>query len=579
MLGLIQSLRIIWRLAIPYFRSEDRWAGRGLLVAVIVCELGLVVITVLINRWYNTFYSSLQDRNWDTFIWGIAYFGAIATAGSLLSASKLYVNLWLQIRWRRWMTSLYLGNWLDAATHYGMDLVGSGVDNPDQRISEDIRFFIEKTLSVGLGFLSAIATLSSFIAILWMLSELSPLQLFGVTLAIPGYLVWAAIIYAVLGTTVAHLVGRKLIGLNFNQQRYEADFRFNLVRVRENSEQIALLGGEPAELNRLLIRFGNVVYNWYLIMSRQKWLTLFTSGYNHSSIIIPFIVVSPAYFSGAMQLGGLVQSAAAFTTVQTALSFFVTVYHDLAEWRAVVARLDGFNRSIANARGTAKTADIVADSERSALTINELSVRLPTGAPLIATEKLVIKSGQRALISGPSGAGKSTFFRAIAGIWPFRSGTVVVPRGAKLMVLPQRPYFPIASLEEAVAYPSPVGTFKTDRVAKVLQSVGLSALAERLSQEAHWNQILSLGEQQRLSIARAILQAPDFLLLDEATASLDERSEANMYQAIQEQLPSVTVVSIGHRSTLSAIHDRHLTLHPLIDRHLIRDAVVDPKAI
>jgi putative ATP-binding cassette transporter len=579
--GLIQSLGIIWRIAIPYFRSEDRRAGRALLIAAIVCDVALVGVTVLLNKWYNGFYGSLQDRDWHSFVLEIAYFCGIAAAATLLTTCKLYINLWLQIRWRRWMTKLYLNNWLEAATHYRMEVLNSGVDNPDQRISEDIKLFIEKTLSVGLGFLSAIALLTSFIAILWMLSDAAPLQLLGATVAIPGYLVWAAIIYAVFGTVSAHLIGWRLIGLNFNQQRYEADFRFNLVRVRENSEQIALLGGEPAEADLLLSRFGKVVANWYLIMSRQKWLTFFTAAYSQSAIIVPIVVVSPIYFAGAMQLGGLVQTSTAFTTVHTALSFFVTIYVELAEWRAVIARLDGFDRSIAGARATATPPPgyILSDPEKAGLTINELSIYLPTGAPLVATENLIIQPGQRALITGPSGSGKSTFFRAVAGIWPFKSGTVVVPRGAKLMVLPQRPYFLIASLEDAVTYPSPHGTFKTERIVKVLRSVGLPALAERLSEEAHWNQILSLGEQQRLSMARAILQAPDYLFLDEATASLDEQSEATVYLAIQEQLPGVTVVSIGHRSTLIAAHNRHLTLHPGIDRHLIRDVAMERAAL
>jgi putative ATP-binding cassette transporter len=568
--GFVSALSIIWRLAVPYFRSEDRWAGRALLAALITCELSIVGIVVLLNQWYNRFYNSLQDRNWDIFVNELLYYCFLAAIATVLQVYQLYLNQWLQIRWRRWMTKHYLEHWLEKATHYRMQLLGDAADNPDQRIADDIRMFIERTLTIGVGLLGAIVTLGSFIVILWTLSAAAPATMFGVSISIPGYLVWAALIYAILGTTFTHLIGRRLVDLNFNQQRFEADFRFNLVRVRENSEQIALLAGEKAETDRLLTRFGRVVSNWHLIMSRQKHLTFFTTGYTRFATVFPFIVVSPAYFAGLMQLGGLVQTAGAFNSVETALSFFINVYRDLAEWRAVIARLDGFNRSIGTARGTATTSPregLDSVEAKNGLTFEGLSVRLPTGAPLVATEDIFIKAGERALITGPSGCGKSTLFRAIAGVWPFGTGNVVVPRGAKLMMLPQRPYFPVATLDAAVSYPSEQGTFDQARIVEVLNAVGLPALAQRLSEETHWNRILSLGEQQRLAIARAILQEPDYLFLDEATASLDEPLEAKLYQLLHERLPRATIVSIGHRSTLIAFHDRHLALHPEEGHH------------
>ncbi|HEY7247336.1 MAG TPA: ABC transporter ATP-binding protein/permease [Xanthobacteraceae bacterium] len=588
MTGLASSLSTIWRLCVPYFRSEDRWAGRVLLAAVVATELSLVGITVLLNQWYNTFYNSLQERNWEVFVTQLLYYCALAASATVLQVYQLYLNQWLQIRWRRWMTKRYLSHWLEGATHYRMQLFGDAADNPDQRIAEDIRLFIERALTVSIGLLGAIVTLASFMVILWTLSAAAPLVLFGETWSIPGYLVWAAIIYAVLGTGLTHLIGWPLIQLNFNQQRFEADFRFNLVRVRENSEQIALLAGEDAESERLLTRFGRVVGNWHLIMLRQKRLTFFTTAYNRFALVFPFIVVSPAYFAGTIQLGGLVQTAGAFGSVETALSFFVTAYRDLAEWRAVILRLDGFDRSIAAARASAPgtaVAEAAAKPEtapspalKTGLTIEGLSVQLPNGAPLVATEDLFIRAGERALVSGPSGSGKSTLFRAIAGLWPFGTGTVVVPRGAKLMMLPQRPYFPVGSLEAAVSYPSERGAFASERITEVLEAVGLRALARRLAEEAHWNQLLSPGEQQRLGVARAILHAPDYLFLDEATASLDEPSEAKLYRLLQERLPHATVVSIGHRSTLIAFHDRHLTLFPEGDYHRVREGFFGPEA-
>jgi putative ATP-binding cassette transporter len=577
--GIVSTLLTIRRLATPYFRSEDRWAGRALLASLVAIELGVVGIAVLLNAWYNRFYNALQDRNWDAFIIQVGVFLVLAGAVIALHVYQLYLNQWLQIRWRRWMTKLYLSHWLDGATHYRMQLLGDAADNPDQRIHEDIRLFIERTLTMGIGLLGAIVTLASFSFILWGLSKAAPLHVGGSTFAIPGYLVWGALIYASVGTVLTHLIGGPLVQLNFNQQRFEADFRFNLVRVRENSEQIALLNGETTESERLLSRFGTLASNWYRIMARQKSLTLFTTGYTQLSVIFPFLIVSPAYFAGLMQLGGLVQTAAAFNTVQLALSFFITVYRDLAEWRAVIARLDGFDRSIKEARAATSAqerVDVQPHPVNTSLNIEGLHVKLPTGAPLIASGDLVITPGERTLITGPSGSGKSTLFRAIAGLWPFGSGSILVPRGAKLIMLPQKPYFPVGTLESAVTYPCPRGTFPQARIAEVLEAVGLSALVPRLAEEAHWNRMLSLGEQQRLGIARSILQAPDYLFLDEATASLDEPSEARLYGLLVSRLPGCTIVSIGHRSTLIAFHGRRLVLAPDGDVHRVGELAFEP---
>ena len=576
---LLSTLALIWRLARPYFFSEDRWAGRILLGAVIALELLIVAINVMLNQWNNRFYNALQERNWDNFVWELLFFCALAAAFIVLAVYKLYLNQWLQIRWRRWMTRQYLDRWLANANHYRMQLLGDAADNPDQRISEDINLFIDRTLTLTVGLLSAIVTLFSFIVILWTLSAAAPLLLFGTSFVIPGYLVWAALLYAMVGTALTHLVGWPLVGLNFRQQRFEADFRFNLVRVRENSEQIALLRGESDEREQLLNRFGRVVGNFMQIMLRTKKLTFLTASYTQVATIFPFIVISPAYFAGTIQLGGLMQTASAFTSVQTALSFFVDAYRQLAEWRAVIARLDGFNVAVesAQAAATAKPGiEVVSHTGKDAIRIDDLVVRLPQGGALVAADDLVIAAGERVLVTGSSGAGKSTLFRAIAGTWPFGAGTIHVPKGAKVMTLPQRPYFSIGTLAAAVTYPAEPGTFGTEVLAEVITAVGLPALAGRLTEEAHWNRMLSLGEQQRLGIARAILQAPDYLFLDEATASLDESAEAAIYRLLDERLPHTTIVSIGHRSTLSAFHGRGIALVRDGDFHRMREAGLAP---
>ena len=574
MKNLVATLATIWRLAAPYYRSEDRWAGRLLLAAVVAIELSLVAIQVILNEWYNRFYNTLQDRNFTAFVSAILFFCAIAAIYTVLAVYQNYLNLWLQIRWRRWMTQTYLRQWLNTANHYRMQLLGDAADNPDQRVAEDLQLFVQNTLSIGTGLLNACVTLGSFVVILWRLSDAAPVHLFGLPFVIPGYLVWAALIYAVVGTSFTHLLGWPLITLNFRQQRFEADFRFNLVRSRENSEQIASLHGEAAERERHLDRFGSVVSNWIAIMQRQKKLLFFTQSYSQASVIFPYVMVSPAYFSGAMQLGGLMQTGSAFNSVQTALSYFVTAYRQIAEYQAVVVRLSGFERAIEAGRVAALTPpviEVVPHDGSRAITIDRLAVRLPNGEPLVNAEQLVLNAGDRVLVNGPSGAGKSTLFRAIAGIWPFGSGRVTVPMDAKVMLVPQRPYFPLATLAAAITYPARAGSFDEARLTDALTAVGLARLAPQLGEEAHWNRMLSVGEQQRLGIARALLHAPDYLLLDEATSALDEPAEAMLYRLVQERLPGTAIISIGHRSTLGAFHRRRFAFVGEQNRYDVRD--------
>ena len=558
MRGIGHTLTQVARLSFPYFRSEDRWAGRGLLGAILAIELAQVGIAVLLNSWNARFYDALQLKNPSAFGAELLTFAALAAAFILLAVYQLYLSQGLQIRWRQWMTDRLLGAWLQNSTPYRMQLSADCVDNPDQRIAEDIKLFVSSTLSLVTGLLGSVLTLGSFIVILWGLSNAAPLTLFGQTLPIPGYLVWVAMLYAVAGTLITHLIGRPLVDLDIEQQRREADLRAGLLRVRENAEQIALLKGEPAERRRLMAHFTKVRDNWTAIMCRQKRLTFFTAGYNQVQVIVPILAAGPVYFAGAISLGGLMQTASAFGRVEGALSFFVKTYPQLALWKSVIERLDGFERSIADATSLGGALEVVEGSAERSICAMALDLAKPCGSPLLKIETLDITPGEATLVTGRSGTGKSTLLRVLAGIWPHARGRITIPAGARLLVLPQRPYLPEGSLRDAITFPRVLPTKEDARIEALLTEVGLSSLAHRLDEQAHWQQRLSPGEQQRLTVVRSILFEPDWLLLDEATASLDEPAERMVYALIRERLPHATIVSVGHRSTLRALHDRSI---------------------
>ncbi|HZP09066.1 ABC transporter ATP-binding protein/permease [Methyloceanibacter sp.] len=563
-------------IAAPYFKGDDRWPGRILLASVIALQLFQVWLNVKFNAWYNTFYNALQNKDWDTFIYQFGVFTVLAAAFIVTAVYQLYLQQWLQIRWRRWLTDRYLSRWLGQGTHYRMRLKGDQADNPDQRISDDIRMFVNSTLDIGISLLGSIVTLASFVVILWNLSAASPLMIGSHTYNIPGYLVWAALIYAVIGTFVTHLVGKPLVKLNFDQQRYEADFRFSLVRLRENAEEVTLLSGEAAEEERLRDRFARVVSNWYGIMQRTKRLTFLTAGYSQVAIIFPFLVVSPVYFFGALTLGGLMQISSAFGQVQSALSFFVTAYSSIADWKAVLDRLAGFESSIDWAQGLDKTAprvELIADGG-SGLHVKELSVGLPNGEEIVRLSDFSVEPGDRVLVTGPSGSGKTSLFRALGGVWPFGAGAIRIPKGNSVLVLPQNPYIPLGSLRGALAYPAQTSSFGPGEIEEVLDAVGLSEFRDQLDETAYWADKLSGGEEQRLSIARALLQKPQWLFLDEATSALDEAAEAELYRLLLERLPDTAIISIGHRSSLIQFHARFFELKPEAPgRHRLAEAV------
>jgi putative ATP-binding cassette transporter len=559
MVKLKNFIRDLWALLRPYWGSEERRIAWLLLIANIVLTLAMVYMTVLFNQWYNLFYNTLQDKAQDEFFRQIGRFCVLATIFIVIAVYRIYLNQMLQIRWRRWLTDRYLTDWLADRNYYRMQLKGNATDNPDQRIAEDFRLFVDESLSLGLGFLNAAVTLGSFVGILWSISGSLEIPLGGTTYVIYGYMVWVAIGYAIAGTWLTHKIGKPLIPLNFNQQRYEADFRFNLVRFRENSEGVALYRGEEDELRGFRTRFGAVVDNWWAIMKRQKLLTFFTVGYNQAAVVFPFVVGAPRYFSGAIQLGGLVQISNAFGQVQGALSWFIGAYTDFAAWKATVDRLTGFHNAIFLTQEESRTGAgpaVVVDATIDDLVIRDLELGLPTGRVLVSGINARIERGERVLIKGPSGSGKSTLFRAIAGIWPFGAGQVRRPREFRSLFLPQRPYFPIGTLRQVVSYPAAAETFSNAQLLDALAAAGLDHFADRLDEQENWAQQLSGGEQQRVAIARALLQKPAWLFLDEATSALDEPSQKSIYQLLTKWLKDTTIISIAHRSALSDFHGK-----------------------
>ncbi len=547
------------RLAIPYWKSEDKWRAFALLAVIVAFNLGMVYFLVEINHWYNQFYNVLQTFNKAAFIPAILRFCLLAGAYILLAVYMLYLSQMLQIRWRNWLTDKYLKEWLNHKAYYRINFDGAATDNPDQRISEDINSYISQTINLGTSLLSSVVSLFSFLGILWGLSGSLPIPLGAHSFKIPGYMVWASLVYAVLGTWLTIRVGYPLVRLNFDQQRYEADFRFSMVRVRENSESIALYGVEGQEQTHLMGRFKSLLENFWKIMKRQKRLSWVTNSYSQAAVIFPLLMAAPRFFSHQMDLGGLMQTADAFGQVQGSFSFLVSSYATIASWHAVINRLIGFSRTMDRLESTElRPATKCLCTPDRAIRIESFNVALPDGRLVVRDLELDIQAGAHLLITGPSGCGKSTLIRAMAGIWPFCEGTALLPESCKIMFLPQKPYLPLGTLSNALCYPHANG-YRQEDFERVLEQCGLAHLIQKLDKDKDWAHVLSIGEQQRLAFSRILLVKPDFVFLDEATASVDEKAEAELYKELQENLPCSAVISVGHRATLVAWHSETLT--------------------
>ncbi|HEX4113465.1 MAG TPA: ABC transporter ATP-binding protein/permease [Stellaceae bacterium] len=551
------QFRAAWRLTRPYWVSEQKWSGWGLLLAVTALDLGNVYVSVLLNKWNNDFYNALQNLNSAVFFRQIGIFCLLAAASIVMSVYAVYLQQMLQIRWRRWLTDRYLGAWLADQAYYRLQLQGNPTDNPDQRISEDLNSFTSYVLSLSLGLLTSIVSLFSFLFILWGLSGPATIPLGGWgSISIPAYLVWAALLYAGFGTWLTMRVGAPLISLNFAQQRLEADFRFSLMRLRENAESVALFRGEHAELHMFKGRFASVFDNFWAIMKRQKLLSFFTVGYSQVAVIFPVVVVAPRFFAKQIQLGGLMQVVSAFNSVQSSLSFVINSYTDIATWLAVTQRLSGFaNRLDVIAASVQAPQEISLRRAGEGVAVAHLDLALPDATPLMHGIDFTVAPGESVIVSGPTGIGKSTLIRALAGIWPFGKGEIRVAAGSTLFV-PQRPYLPLGTLADVLRYPGAQGHVPKDRLAKLLVDFELPELVGQLDTFDNWSHRLSLGEQQRLSFARIMLIEPEIVFLDEATSALDEPCEGRCYRKLRAASWHPTIVSVGHRSTLRLYHDR-----------------------
>ena len=549
-----------WALSLPYFRSEQKWLARGLLATIVGLNLGSVYMLVLINDWNRLFYNSLESRDVDAFWLQLGRFALLAAVYVVIAAYKLYLTQLLEMRWRAWMTGFYLDRWLDHHAFYKLELTrfnhlsgGTTPDNPDQRIQEDINLFTSHSVSLSMGVLNAIVTLISFIGILWGLSGIFTIDVLGTHIEIVGFMVWAALLYYAVASGLTHFIGRPLIRLNYDQQRYEADFRHHLVRVREYSEAIALDRGEAVERRQMEHRFSRVLSNYLQLLKAQKNLTWFTVGVFQVAVIFPFVVAAPRFFSGAIQLGELMQIASAFGRVQEGLSWFVDNYDRLATWRATTQRLTTFEDHIA-ALEHKKPETSTQDS--SALQVDGLSVALPTGVMLLVDAALHAQPGDTILLQGISGSGKSTLFRTLAGIWPYSQGQLALPKDA--MFIPQRPYFPNATLRDALAYPNPASDYDDADLKRALVQALLPELQDHLNEVKAWGQQLSGGEQQRLALARVFLKKPRWVFADEATSALDEAAESLLYTRLVDMVQTANgaLISIAHRPGVARFHDR-----------------------
>ena len=567
----------LWVLSRPYWFSQDystirlanltftvreAWIARCVLALIIALSIAIVYLSKLINAWYATFYNALQEKNVEVFWQELGTFVVLAVLFIVAAVYRVWLTQLLTIRWRRWLSEVYFRDWLADRTYYHMELNRREADNPEQRMEQDCHNFTRQTLSLTLELILQVMTLITFAVVLWNLSSAFVLPIFG-GIEVPGFLMWAAIAYALIGSIATYLIGKPLVWVNFQLERYNADFRYRMIRIRENAESIALYRGERDEERGLKGAFGRIYDIWWANMKYTKRLTWVVSFYKQAALVFPLILAAPQWFAGRIAFGVLQQVLDAFNQVHTALSWFVDSYAQLAEWKAVVDRLTGFSDvMVAAKKAAAAVAFEIGTQQPQALTLSDVDVDLPGGVKLLEGIDLEVRQGDRLALQGSSGSGKSTLFRALAGLWPFGRGRITLPQDARVMFLPQKPYLPIGTLREALSFPTATEPYSVAACREVLEACAMGHLVPRLDEAANWALVLSGGEQQRLAFARVLLHRPDWLFLDEATSALDPQNERRMYDLLAERLPDATLISVAHNPEIAARHARTIVIDP-----------------
>lgn len=563
--GKMKKIAELWKLIVPYWKSEEKYKAWSMLALILGLNLGFVYIAVLLNEWNVKFYNAIQQLDQATFLKQCYIFFGLAVAIVSFFVTKVYLTNLLGFHWRKWLTKYYLNRWVSDAMFYRLSLEENRTDNPDQRISQDLANFSTGILSWIVSIFKETVNLASFIVILWSIS--GPVQMplpNGTSLTIHGYMVWIAIIYAILGTMGVFKIGKPLINLDFNQERFEANFRYQLVRLREKSEEVALYHGEKFENHNFRHAFNSVYKNFRRIINRGAFVTAWQKFYEHLSTIFPFLIAAPRFFSGAITFGILMQIFSAFTRVQDSLAIMVENFKELASLIATSNRILGFTaamRNVENKLADEASAEIqLMSASEDALILEHLTLKTPKNHLLMENINLSIKKGEKVLIMGRSGLGKSTLLRAIAGYWNFGSGKIKLPKGHRIFIVPQRPYMPLGTLRQALSYPGIKEDLSDTKLLEILTACRLDHLMPMLDEQHDWSLQLSMGEQQRIIFARAIIHEPTWIMMDEPSASMDKETEKQVYLALDHYLPESTIMTIGHSPSLKAFHSRVLEL-------------------
>lgn len=552
-----------WQLIKAYWQSGERLSAYIFLFSVLLMSMVIVGIDVLFTDWYNDFYDALQEYNKSGAIELLWVFCFLATVYIVIAVYQFYLQMYLGLRWRRWLTKQYLTRWLANRSYYHLEHFDTQTDNPDQRIQEDISSLVTSSLDLVNGLLTSVATILAFIYILWTLSGTITLPLghYG-TLHIHGYLVWVSVIYAFVGTLLTYKIGRPLVSLNFEQQKREANFRYAAVDLRMHSENVALYRGEHHQKTVLNTLLDRLLSNWYMIILRQKLLLWFTAGYNQVAVLVPIVVALPNYFNKVFKLGGWMQTLSAFTRIQNAFSFIVNSYSRIAEWQAICERLITFLNHIHEIENEVHESDFfsIRQNSENKIVVKDVSINTPRDEKLLANISQEFLPGKNYWLKGMSGIGKSTFVRAMAGIWPYGSGEIAIPNDKQVMFVPQKTYMPLGTLKEALLFPDKISNISDAELKQLLQECGLVNLVDQLHVVKPWSETLSPGELQRVAFVRVFIHKPDYVFLDESTSALDLGNEKKMYELLKEKLPHCCVISVGHRPSLSDYHEKEIDM-------------------